>query len=221
LRALVVEDDEVVADDLAQTLGQIGYVVDIAGDGEAAWFKGASEDYDIAIVDLGLPRIDGLSVLKRWRSANRTFPILILSARGDWMDKVTGIDAGADDYLAKPFQMAELISRVRSLVRRAAGRVSPTISVGSLVVDTTRMAITFRGSPVPLSQLEFRLIQYLAHHVDRPVSAGELAEHLYGDPEEVDANTIEALVLRLRKKLSPATIRTRRGFGYQLDQALP
>jgi two-component system OmpR family response regulator len=219
LRALVVEDDEVVAHDLALTLGQIGYVVDVAGDGESAWFKGTTEDYDIAIVDLGLPRIDGLSVLKRWRTANRTFPILILSARGDWMDKVTGIDAGADDYLSKPFQMAELISRVRSLVRRAAGRASPTINIGHLVLDTTRMAITFRGAPVPLSQLEFRLIQYLAHHVDRPVSAGELAEHLYGGAEDVDSNTIEALVLRLRRKLSPATIRTRRGFGYQLDQS--
>jgi DNA-binding response OmpR family regulator len=219
LRALVVEDDAVVAHDLAHTLGQIGYVVDVAADGDSAWFKGTTEDYDVAIVDLGLPRIDGLSVLKRWRAANRTFPVLILSARGDWMDKVTGIDAGADDYLAKPFQMAELISRVRSLVRRAAGRAAATISVGSLVLDITHMAITFRGAPVPLSQLEFRLVQYLAHHLDRPVSAGELAEHLYGSAEEIDSNTIEQLVLRLRRKLTPATIVTRRGFGYQLDPA--
>lgn len=218
MRALIVEDDASVAEDLAQALAHAGFVVDKAFDGEAAWFQGSTEDYDVAIVDLGLPRLDGLSLLKRWRSSERSFPILILSARGDWTDKVTGIDAGADDYLAKPFQMAELIARVRSLVRRSAGRSSPTIAIGSMVLDATRMSITYRGTPLRLSQLEFRLLHYLALHPERPISAGELAEHLYGgSADSGDVNAIEALVTRLRKKIDPVAIRTRRGFGYHLD----
>jgi len=216
LRALVVEDDADVAADLGQALQNAGFVVDIAREGEDAWFKGNVEDYDVAVLDLGLPRMDGLSVLKHWRGAQRTFPVLILSARNDWTEKVAGIESGADDYLGKPFEMAELTARVRALVRRAAGHASPLIEVGRLVLDTRRMSASYAGRPIRLSQLEFRFLDYLAHQNGRAVSAGELAEHLYGAAEPGDSNAIEALVVRLRRKLGPEIIETRRGFGYVL-----
>jgi len=216
LRALVIEDEAAVAQDVAQALSSAGFVVDVATEGEDAWYRGSVEDYDVAVLDLGLPRIDGLSVLKRWRSAQRTFPVLILSARNDWTEKVAGIEAGADDYLGKPFEMGELIARVRGLVRRAAGRASSTIEVGELVLDTHRMSATFAGRPIRLSPLEFRFLDYLAHQSGRAVSAGELAEHLYGSDEPGDSNAIEALVVRLRRKIGPQVIETRRGFGYLL-----
>jgi len=216
MRALVVEDDPAVAAILVRGLAAAGFIADHAGDGQQAWFNGDVEDYDIAIVDLGLPRLDGLSVIRRWREAGRAFPILILSARGDWTDKVTGIEAGADDYLAKPWEMGELIARVRGLVRRASGRASSTLRAGKLVIDTHRMSATLDGAPVRLSPLEYRLLDYLAHNLQRAVSAGELADHLYGDADASDANAIEALIARLRRKLGPETIVTRRGFGYLL-----
>lgn len=216
MRALIVEDEPTVATDLRLALSGAGFVVDVARDGEDAWFKGGVEDYDVAVLDLGLPRLDGLSVLKRWRNAERMFPVLILSARSDWTEKVAGIEAGADDYLGKPFEMGELIARVRALVRRAAGRASSTIEVGQLVLDTHRMSATYAGRPVRLSQLEFRFLDYLAHQSGRAVSAGELAEHLYGAAEPGDSNAIEALVVRLRRKLGIEAIETRRGFGYVL-----
>lgn len=216
MRVLVVEDDVDVAADLGQALRDAGFVVDVAREGEDAWFKGNVEDYDVAVLDLGLPRIDGLSVLKRWRSAQRSFPVLILSARNDWTEKVAGIEAGADDYLGKPFQMGELIARVRALVRRAAGHASPVIEIGRLSLDTHRMSATYGGRPIRLSQLEFRFLDYLAHQPGRAVSAGELAEHLYGAAESGDSNAIEALVVRLRRKIGPEVIETRRGFGYLL-----
>lgn len=216
MRALVVEDDPVVAAALVQALGGAGFVVDHAGDGQQAWFNGDVEDYAVAVVDLGLPRLDGLSVIRRWRDAGRAFPILILSARGDWTDKVAGIEAGADDYLAKPWEMGELIARVRGLVRRAAGRTSSMLRAGKLAIDTHRLTVTLDGAPVRLSPLEFRLIDYLAHNPARAVPAGELAEHLYGVAESGDANAIEALVARLRRKLGADAIETRRGFGYLL-----
>lgn len=218
MRALVVEDDPVVAGELARALTAAGFVVDHAPDGQQAWFLGDVEDYQIAVVDLGLPRLDGLSVIRRWREAGRRFPILILSARDDWTDKVTGIEAGADDYLGKPWEMGELIARVRGLVRRAAGRVSSTLLIGGLSVDTARMSATLNGAPVRLSPLEFRLIDYLAHHAERAIPAGELAEHLYGANETGDANAIEALVARIRRKLGAEVIETLRGFGYRLPQ---
>lgn len=216
MRALVVEDDPVVAGELVRALGAAGFAVDHASDGQRAWFNGDVEEYDVAVVDLGLPRLDGLSVIRRWREAGRAFPILILSARSDWTDKVTGIEAGADDYLAKPWEMGELVARVRGLVRRAAGRVSSTLRVGNVAIDTHRMTATLNGAPVRLSPLEFRLIDYLAHNPERAVSAGELAEHLYGAADASDSNAIEALVARLRRKLGAETIETRRGFGYLL-----
>lgn len=216
MRALVVEDDPVVGTDLAKALAAGGFVVDLARDGEEGSFKGEVEDYAIVILDLGLPRLDGLSVLRRWRKDGRAFPVLILSARGDWTEKVEGIEAGADDYLAKPFQMGELLARARGLVRRAAGRVSPVIEAGRLLLDTRRMSATLDGAPVKLSPLEFRLLDCLAHNPGRAVSAGELAEQLYGVADTADANAIEALVTRLRRKVGADVIETRRGFGYLL-----
>ena len=221
MRLLVVEDEKDVAEDLTQALRSAGFVVDVASDGEDAWFRGSTEDYSAAILDLGLPRMDGLSVLRRWRGAERGFPVLILSARSDWTEKVAGIETGADDYLGKPFEMAELIARVRGLIRRAAGRASPAIQIGGLVLDTNRMSATYLGRPVRLSQLEFRFLHYLAHQPGRAVSAGELAEHLYGAAEAGDSNAIEALVTRLRRKIGPRVIETRRGFGYTLTENGP
>jgi DNA-binding response OmpR family regulator len=219
MRALVVEDSPDVAAHVAQALGEAGFAVDQAGDGENAWFRGDTEDYDVVVLDLGLPRLDGLSVLKRWRSGGRLFPVLILSARGDWIEKVEGIEAGADDYLAKPFEMGELVARVKGLVRRAAGRGSSLMRFGPLVLDTARMAASVNGTAVKLSPLEYRLLNYLAHHTGRPVSAGEIADHLYGLSETADVNAVEALVTRLRKKLGSDVIETRRGFGYLLAAA--
>lgn len=216
MRALIVEDEAEVAADLAQALLAAGFVADIASDGEEAWFRGTTEDYDIVILDLGLPRMDGLSVLRRWRGEERGFPVIIVSARNDWTERVAGIEAGADDYLGKPFQIGELIARVRGLLRRAAGHTSTTIQAGKLTLDTHRMSASYAGRPIRLSQLEFRCLHYLAHQNGRAVSAGELAEHLYGAADSSDANAIEALVMRLRRKLGPEVIETRRGFGYLL-----
>lgn len=221
MRALVIEDDPDVGADVATALRAGGFVVDLARDGEEAWFKGDVEDYDIAVLDLGLPRLDGLSVLRRWRAAGRVFPVLILSARGDWTEKVEGIESGADDYLAKPFEMGELIARVRGLVRRAAGHASAVLVYGRLALDTRRQSATLDGAPVRLSPLEFRCLDYLAHQPGRAVAAGELAEHLYGLSEAGDTNAIEALILRLRRKLGAELIETRRGFGYLLAAPAP
>ncbi|MGN6691439.1 MAG: response regulator transcription factor, partial [Sphingopyxis sp.] len=212
MRALVVEDDPVVASEIVRGMTAAGFVVDLASDGQQAWFNGDVEDYDVAVVDLGLPRLDGLSVIRRWREAGRGFPVLILSARGDWTDKVAGIEAGADDYMAKPWAMEELVARVRGLLRRAAGRSSPTIEVGRLRIDTHRMSATLDGALVRLSPLEYRLLDYLAHHAGRAVPATELSDHLYGDADAENANAIEALIARLRRKLGADTIHTRRGF---------
>jgi two-component system, OmpR family, response regulator len=216
LRALIVEDEAAVADDLARALQAAGFVVDVARDGNDAWYSGSTEDYDVAVLDLGLPRLDGLSILRRWRADNRSFPVIIVSARNDWTEKVAGIEAGADDYLGKPFEIVELVARVRGLVRRAGGRLAATIRLGDLLLDTHRMSASYAGRPIRLSQLEFRFLHYVAHQGGRAVSAGELAEHLYGAEEAGDTNAIEALVLRLRRKIAPEVIETRRGFGYRI-----
>ncbi len=217
MRCLVVEDDADIRIDLVRGLEAAGFVVDGVADGETAWFHGDVEDYDAVILDLGLPRLDGLTVLRRWRGAGRAFPVIVVSARGDWTEKVEGIEAGADDYLSKPFQIGELIARVRGLVRRGAGRLSNVVVVGGLRLDTVRMTASFDGAPAKVSPLEFRLLDYLAHQPGRAVSAGELAEHLYGATESGDANAIEAIVARLRRKFGADVITTRRGFGYLLE----
>ena len=217
MRILLVEDEPLISDDICAALSDAGFIVDLARDGEDAWFKGDTESYDAIILDLGLPRMDGLSVLKRWRAEGMTTPILILSARGSWMERVDGIEAGADDYLPKPFEMAELIVRLRALIRRAAGMAQPVLQAGDLMVDTRRMTIAYAGQPVRVTPLEFRLVDYLVHNMNRTVSAGELAEHLHGMEDTGDTNAIEAIISRLRRKLGPGVINTRRGFGYVIE----
>jgi len=218
MRALIAEDDPTLAADVARALSGAGFITDVVSNGEDAWFRGDVEAYDIIVLDLGLPRLDGLSVLKRWRAAERLTPVLILSAREAWTEKVEGIESGADDYVGKPFEMGELIARVRALVRRAAGRASALIQIGRLTIDTRRMAVSIDAREVRLSPLEFRLIDYLAHQPRRAVSAGELAEHLYGMTDITDTNAIEALITRLRRKFGAEVIVTRRGFGYLLQE---
>ena len=221
MRVLVVEDDPALVADLVGGHTAAAFLVETASDGEDAWYRGDVEDYDLVVLDLGLPKLGGLSVLKRWRAAHRSFPVLILSARGDWTEKVDGIEAGADDYLAKPFEMGELIARLRALVRRAAGRSSAIMDIGRLKLDTSRMSVSVDGQPMRLSPLEFRFLDYLAHQPGRTVSAGELAEHLYGASDSNDTNAIEALVMRLRRKIGADVIETRRGFGYLLQGNAP
>jgi len=216
MRILIVEDDPDVGDDLAAALTQAGFVADVVRDGSTAWFQGDTEDYAAAILDLGLPQLDGLSVLRRWRANGRGFPVLILSARGDWTEKVEGIQAGADDYMAKPFVMEELVARLRGLLRRVAGHISPTITIGKLALDTVRMAASVEGRAVSLSPLEYRFLDLLCHQPGRVAATHLIAEHLYGTCESDDTNAIEALVTRLRRKVGPDIITTRRGLGYAL-----
>ena len=219
MRVLLVEDDPDIAGDVTQALASAGFLVEHASDGETAWFAGDTEDFDAVVLDLGLPKLDGLSVLKRWRASGRTFPVLILSARGAWTEKVDGIEAGADDYLGKPFEFGELTARVRALVRRAGGHAAATLVVGRLTLDTRRMSVTVDGVQHRVSPLEYRMLDYLAHQRGRVVSAGELAEHLHGAEGAADANAIEALIARLRRKIGADVIETRRGFGYTLSEA--
>lgn len=216
MRVLIVEDDVRIAADLVATLQASGFRPELATDGEAAWFKGGTEDYDAIVLDLGLPRMDGLAVLKRWRAEGMTAPVLILSARGTWIERVEGIDAGADDYLPKPFRIEEVVARLRALVRRAAGRPAPVEVAGPLALDTTRMTATLDGRPVALTPLEFRCLAYLALRSGQPVPPTELLEHLHGDDDSREQNALEALIARLRRKLGPGIIETRRGFGYLL-----
>ena len=218
MRLLLVEDDDLIAKGVCDALHRAGFVVDHVSDGEKAWQRGGDEEYDAVVLDLGLPRLDGLSVLRRWRSEGRVFPIIILSARGGWLEKVEGIEAGADDYLGKPFEPGELIARVRALIRRSAGHTEAVLTFGPLKLDTRRMQAIVDGVDVSLSPLEYRLLHALAHAGGRPLSAGELSETLHG-VDAVDANAIEALVARLRRKLGASIITTRRGFGYLLTDA--
>lgn len=219
MRILVVEDEPSIASSISTSLEASGYQCTVAADGEDAWFLGDTEDFDLVVLDLGLPKMDGLSVLKRWRAAGRGMPVLILTARGAWPERVEGIDAGADDYFAKPFQIEELVARVRALIRRAAGHGSPVIEAGALAIDTRQMRVTVNGTNAAVSPLEYRLVAYLLHHKGRVVPPTELIEHLYGDDDARDANALEAVVMRLRKKLGADVIQTRRGFGYIVEDA--
>lgn len=219
MRVLVVEDEAALREDLAEALAAGGFVVETASDGEEAWFLGDTETFDAVVLDLGLPIRDGLTVLKLWRSAGNRMPVIVLSARGGWMERVEGIDAGADDYMAKPFEMVELVSRVRALTRRAAGQATPLLTVGRVVVDARTMQVSVDGRALDLSALEYRLLHYLALHADRVTSPGDLAEHVYGGAEGRDPNALEALITRLRRKTGPDVVETRRGFGYRLTAA--
>ncbi len=221
MRILLVEDDQDLSRLLKKALSEAGYVVDCALDGEEGHFLGDTEPYDAAILDLGLPKLDGVSVLEKWRKAGRVMPVLILTARDRWSDKVAGIDAGADDYLAKPFHTEELLARLRALLRRAAGLASSAIEIGPLQIDTRTSRVTVGGHPVKLTSLEYRLLAYLAHHRGRVVSRTELVEHLYDQDFDRDSNTIEVFVGRLRKKLEANLIQTVRGLGYTLDLPPP
>jgi two-component system OmpR family response regulator len=214
MRILLVEDEPAIADGITSALSASGYQIRLASDGEDAWFVGDTEDFDLVVLDLGLPKMDGLSVLKRWRTAGRRMPVLILTARGAWPERVEGIDAGADDYLPKPFQIEELLARVRALIRRSAGHGSPVLEAGPLAIDTRQMKVSMNGTSLAVSPLEYRLVAYLLHHKGRVVPPGELIEHLYGDDDARDANALEAVVTRLRRKLGADVIQTRRGFGY-------
>jgi two-component system, OmpR family, response regulator len=218
MRVLVVEDDPRIARRLTSVLQEAGYAVDGVGNGEEAWFRGDTEDYDAVILDLGLPRMDGLTVLKNWREAGRDVPVLILTARGAWAERVAGIDAGADDYLAKPFVVEELLARLRALLRRAAGRASPLLAIGRVVLDTRQMRITVDGDPIALSPLEYRCLSYLMHHAGRVIPPTELMEHLYAHDHDREPNAVEVLIGRLRKKLGIDLIETRRGFGYVIPK---
>jgi len=217
MHILVVEDEAEIARDIGESLTAANYVVTFATDGEEADFLGFTEDYDAVILDLGLPKMNGLTVLKNWRREKRTFPVLILTARGSWQEKVEGIDAGADDYLAKPFEREELMARLRSIIRRSEGHSTPIIEVGSLKVDSRTSQIFLDGRLLGLSPLEYRALQYLAHHHGRPVLRTELMDHIYDANNDRDTNALEVLIGRLRKKVGPGVIRTRRGLGYIIE----
>ncbi|EHR02882.1 response regulator transcription factor [Bradyrhizobium sp. WSM471] len=221
MRLLLVEDDRRIAADVETALRAGGYVVETVRNGEEAWFRGDTEDYGAVVLDLGLPGMDGLAVLKRWRANGRSMPVLILTARGSWAERVDGIDAGADDYLPKPFRMEELLARLRSIVRRTAGHASPKIVAGEVELDERQMKVTLRGVPVALSPLEYRLIAFLLHHRGRVVSQHELDENVYGHGEDHESNALEVLVGRVRKKLGADLIETRRGFGYLVPERTP
>ena len=217
MRILLVEDEPTLRAQLRQGLEGAGYVVDEADNGRDAHFRGDTEAFDAVVLDLGLPVLDGLSVLKRWRDAGRTMPVLILTARDNWSEKVAGIDAGADDYLTKPFHMEELLARLRALIRRANGQASPVLQCGAVALDTRSGRVTVAGSPIALTSHEYKVLAYLMHRPGSVVSRTELTEHIYAQDFDRDSNTIEVFVGRLRRKLPPDLIETVRGMGYRLN----
>lgn len=214
MRILLVEDDDRIARNVKAVLADAGYIVDHERDGEEAWFKGDTEDYAAVILDLGLPRMDGLSILKKWRANGRAMPILILTSRDTWLERVDGINSGADDYLPKPFKMEELLARLRAIVRRSSGLSTPVITIGPLSLDTRQMRVTRDGVPVNLTPQEYRLLSYLMHHAGRVVPHVELLDQLFSHDYEKDSNAVEVLIGRVRKKIGLDYIETRRGFGY-------
>ena len=218
MRVLVVEDDLDVARQVANTLRQARFVVDLVHDGKEGLFLGDAEPYDAVILDLGLPQLDGLSVLRQWRQAGRDMPVLILTARDTWREKVMGLRAGADDYLAKPFELEEMLARIEALIRRSSGRSNPVLECGQLILDVGSGRLTVAGRPVELTALEFRTLAHLMRRQGQVVSKTELTEHLYDQEFDRDSNVIEVLINRLRNKLGAGLIRTRRGLGYQLTK---
>jgi Response regulators consisting of a CheY-like receiver domain and a winged-helix DNA-binding domain len=217
LRILVVEDDKDLNRQLHEALTEQGYVVDRAHDGEEGHYLGDTEPYDAVILDIGLPEMDGITVLEKWRAASRNMPVLILTARDRWSDKVAGIDAGADDYVTKPFHVEEVLARIRALIRRASGHASSEIVCGPVRLDTKASKVTVNGQALKLTSHEFRLLSYLMHHMGEVVSRTELVEHMYDQDFDRDSNTIEVFVGRLRKKMGVDMIETVRGLGYRMQ----
>ncbi len=221
MRILIVEDNADVARQIKSALVHELYVVDIALDGEEGLFLGETEPYDAIILDLGLPKLDGLSILQRWRSSANEVPVLILTSRDTWREKVTGLRAGADDYLAKPFEFEELLARLEALIRRASGHASSTLTCDNVFLDTNSARVTMDGNLIDLTALEYRTLEYLMQHPDKVVSKTELTEHIYNQNFDLDSNVIEVLINRLRRKLKADLINTRRGLGYQLKESEP
>lgn len=217
MRILLIEDDPLISRDVTSHLTRAGYVVERESDGEAGWYRGVEEDFAAVVLDLGLPGMDGLSILKRWRDAGRTFPVLILTARGNWQERVEGIDAGGDDYIGKPFQMAELLARLRAVIRRSQGQANAVLAAGPVRIDTRTRQVSLDGLPIDLTPLEYRCLHYLMLNRDRHVSQIELTEQLWAQDFERESNSVEVLIGRLRRKLGRTFIATRRGFGYRID----
>ncbi len=217
MRILVVEDEAALARQLTSSIAEAGYAVDHAADGERADFLARTEQYDAMVLDLGLPKIDGLTLLRNWRDTGLMTPVLVLTARGSWHEKVQGIDGGADDYMSKPFRIEEVLARLRALMRRASGQVTPELSAGRVTLDPRRARVTLDGTPVKLTSHEFRVLSYLMHHRGRVVSQAELIEHIYAQDFDRDSNTVEVFVARLRRKLGASFIETVRGLGYRIE----
>ncbi len=217
MKILVVEDEAALSEQIAGALRESGYAVDCALDGERADFLGRTEHYDAVILDLGLPRIDGLTLLRGWRASGVSVPVLVLTARGSWHEKVQGFDGGADDYVSKPFQIEEVLARLRALIRRASGQVVPELRAGDVALDPRSARVTRGGQAVKLTSHEFRVLSYLMHHRGRVISQAELTEHIYAQGFDRDSNTVEVFVARLRRKLGPTFIETVRGMGYRLS----
>ncbi|VAW25186.1 Two-component transcriptional response regulator, LuxR family [hydrothermal vent metagenome] len=218
MRVLVIEDDKNIAKSICTALELAGFITVLEHDGEDGWYSGSSEPFDAIILDLGLPTLDGLTILKRWRRENVITPVLILTARGNWDERVDGIDAGADDYLVKPYRTEELVARIRALVRRAAGHAATSIQLGEFTLDTLQMRVLKNSQPIALTPQEYRLVAYLMHQCDRVVSQMELTQHLYSQDFERESNSVEVLVGRTRRKLGKNSIQTRRGFGYIMEK---
>jgi two-component system OmpR family response regulator len=217
MRILVVEDESSLAKQLTSSFREAEYAVDHAADGERADFLAQTEMYDAIVLDLGLPKIDGLTLLRNWREAGLATPVLVLTARGSWHDKVRGIDGGADDYVSKPFRIEEVLARLRALIRRASGHLTPELRAGSVALDPRQSRVTLDGAPVKLTGHEFRVLSYLMHHRGRVVSQAELTEHIYAQDFDRDSNTVEVFIARLRRKLGVSFIETVRGLGYRIE----
>lgn len=216
MRVLIVEDEPALSDELLRALADAGFAVERADDGERADFVVRTESFDAVLLDLGLPRVDGLTLLRAWRRAGIAVPVLVLTARGSWHETVTGIDSGADDYVSKPFRMEEVVARLRGLIRRAVGHAHQPLSCGDVMLDPRSTRVTREGVPVKLTSHEFRVLWYLMQHRDRVVSQGELTEHIYAQDLERGSNTVEVFVARLRRKLGASLIETVRGLGYRM-----